>query len=309
MKKGVFLKKIIAGFCLILWAVPYFVYAQNPSPDLDSLTIDLWPDYDRASVLVLMTGTLPNDTPLPATVIIPLPANAELQAVARVTSDDVLVDDLDFSPPLGSVGPGEIRLVTPDLRFRLEYYLPYTRSGDERSFSLEWQADFAVAKLDMAVQEPAGAQNFVVEPTAVSTSPSPQNGLLYHMLPIQATTAGQKVVVNGRYTLPGNTLAIDAPPSQQVSTPASSTISVSEDGPNNWPLLLAGFGGFLIVIAVVWQIALYRTTQKLRTTATASSGKPTPATNKTAVRFCHACGQPRQAGDRFCRKCGTTLKQ
>jgi hypothetical protein len=34
-------------------------FAQKPVSVIDSLDIEIWPDYDRASVLVLLTGTLP----------------------------------------------------------------------------------------------------------------------------------------------------------------------------------------------------------------------------------------------------------
>ncbi len=42
--------------------------AQNEISAIDSLAIELWPDYDRSSVLVLLTGLLPADTRFPACV-------------------------------------------------------------------------------------------------------------------------------------------------------------------------------------------------------------------------------------------------
>src|SRR5690606_4323832 len=47
--------------------------AQTPSAALASLAVELWPDYDRPAVLVLLTGALPASAPLPATVTIPVP--------------------------------------------------------------------------------------------------------------------------------------------------------------------------------------------------------------------------------------------
>ena len=41
-------------------------FAQEPVSAIDTLDIEIWPDYDRPSVLVLLTGTLPGDTRLPA---------------------------------------------------------------------------------------------------------------------------------------------------------------------------------------------------------------------------------------------------
>ena len=86
--------------CLILW-VP--AAAQEPTVDsLAALEVTFWPDFDNPSVLVLMTGTLPPETEFPAVVALPLPDDAELNAVARVT-DEGLFDDIDFKNENGSL--------------------------------------------------------------------------------------------------------------------------------------------------------------------------------------------------------------
>ena len=98
-------------------------FAQNPVHGIDSLDIEIWPDYDKTSVLVLLTGTLPGDTRFPASVTLPLPEAAQLNAVARIDSKDGnMKDDIISSTD----PPGTLTFTTPDLRFRVEYYLPYT---------------------------------------------------------------------------------------------------------------------------------------------------------------------------------------
>lgn len=66
---------MILLFTLIL---PATGHTQGKVTTIDSLTIEFWPDYDRASVLVLLTGALPADTTLPATVTLPIPETAHL---------------------------------------------------------------------------------------------------------------------------------------------------------------------------------------------------------------------------------------
>ena len=110
-------------FLLIFLALilPVAGQTQGKVTAIDSLAVELWPDYDRASVLVMLTGTLPADTKLPATVIIPFPQAVNLNAVARIDrSDGRMKDDISYSHV-----PAEIKFFTPDLSFRLEYYLPY----------------------------------------------------------------------------------------------------------------------------------------------------------------------------------------
>ena len=91
--------------------------AQTPVSVIDSLDIEIWPDYDRASVLVLLTGALPGDTRLPASVTLPLPGGAQINAIARIDSKDGSMKDDIFS---SNDPPDTLTFVTPDLRFRVE---------------------------------------------------------------------------------------------------------------------------------------------------------------------------------------------
>ncbi len=102
---------------LLALILPATGHTQDKVTVIDSLVIELWPDYDRASVLVLLTGTLPDNTRFPATVTLPFPNTARLNAVARIDSSDGIMKD-DIS---SSTAPGEFTFITPDLRFRLEY--------------------------------------------------------------------------------------------------------------------------------------------------------------------------------------------
>ncbi|UCH21286.1 MAG: hypothetical protein JSU83_22770 [Deltaproteobacteria bacterium] len=101
---------------LILFALifPCMAQSQDKLTAIDSLVIDLWPDYDRNATLVLLTGALPAGTMLPATVTLPFPEKAQLHAVARIdSSDGVMKDDILFS-----LSPDKLTFTTPDLSFR-----------------------------------------------------------------------------------------------------------------------------------------------------------------------------------------------
>ena len=104
---------LIALFILIPMATGH---TQDKATAIDSLLIELLPDYDRASVLVLLTGDLPADTKLPATVLVPIPKTAQLNAVARIDSSDGQMKDDILSSPV----PNGVSFITPDLRFRKE---------------------------------------------------------------------------------------------------------------------------------------------------------------------------------------------
>ncbi|MCI0397141.1 MAG: hypothetical protein L0322_19675, partial [Chloroflexi bacterium] len=169
---------------VLLLTTPVPGLAQAPAGTLAQLAVDLWPDYDRPAVLVLLTGTLPADTPLPATVTLPFPAEATLNAVARITGDNNMVDDVSYDTT-----NGQLTLTTPDLRFRVEYYLPYTEEAGQRTFTFAWQDGPAVAELAASVQQPAAASELATTPAAESVTVG-QDTLRYHNLPIVSLPAG-----------------------------------------------------------------------------------------------------------------------
>ena len=105
--------------------------AKDQAGSLDFADIELWPDFDRASVLVLLTGALPSDAPLPATVTLPIPEDAEINAVARMDNLGGLFTDIDFD----DTQPGQITLNLTEPVFRIEYYIPYRSDGEQRDYS------------------------------------------------------------------------------------------------------------------------------------------------------------------------------
>ncbi len=268
--------------------------AQEGVERLAWMTVELWPDYDRPEMLVLMTGAVPDGTSLPAAVTVPLPGDATINAVARITDDNALIDDVEYS-----TADGNLTLTAPDRRFRVEYYVPYESDGGQRSYTFNWLADVTVEEMAVAVQEPAEATSLEVEPAAVEVVPGFED-FNYHNLPPETVPAG---------------------------TPYSVTVSYEVEGEGgvlqnvNWPILLAAGGGLLVLLALAWQIWGDRLVSSGR-----KARKPRPARRKGAKRagaqsaqkekgesslpakFCHQCGEKVQPSDRFCRNCGARLK-
>lgn len=276
--------------------------AQSTASSIESLTVDLWPDYDRAAVLVLLTGTLSDDTALPATVTVPLPEAADFNVVARIdASDGRMKDDIEFSRE-----SGKLTFTTPDLRFRLEYYFPYTVDGEQRSFTFTWLADVLVTQLQVTVQQPTAADTLRTEPASVDVT-SGDDGFAYHTLPAQIVPAGQPYSVRVDYTMTGSELSAQrsSPPLADAGTTGFAP-TPSASGVNlEWPAIAVAVVGVLAIVAVTWQIATARATSPPR--------KPRPVRTKkqaqgSATRYCHICGQPLQPGDKFCRECGTAVK-
>jgi len=281
--------------------------AQSKASRLDSLAVELWPNYDRPAMLVLLTGALPQSAPLPATLTIPIPSGAEIHAVASFNATGTLMSDVDYT-----VDGGRLTLTTPASRFRVEYYAPYQTDGDQNSYRFDWQADLAVDAMSVVAQQPIAATDFTVDPPANSSTADRGDGLNYYSLPARPVGAGEPFVVTVSYTSAGTTLSAPSPQFAlgDESEPATKAATTPSSVNNLW-WVLAPIGALFLIIG-----AWYAGQRKGQASSRARkpqparpAAKPKPA-KKPAVasRYCHQCGQPAQPGDTFCRNCGTQLK-
>ncbi len=282
---------------LLTLILPAKGFAQDKVASIDLLAIELWPDYDRASVLVLITGTLPADTKLPASVTLPFPETAQLNAVARIDSTDGIMKD-DIS---SSLSHGELTFITPDLRFRVEYYLLYTVNNNQRTFNFNWLADLSVNELQLRVQQPTSASSLSTEPAPVNVFGG-EDGFTYHAFPSQAVPAGKSISVQVDYTMTMAKLSAESltPSSERVQEPKLPSTLKTAAGVN-WPIVAVVVICIIIVIVFVRKI----------TTGRAGPDRPITSHEKSKKRsranFCSNCGSPKDKDDRFCRKCGTAL--
>ena len=296
------IKRLTTVFLLALFVLltPLSLSAQATVTEIDSLAIEIWPDYDRPSVLILLTGILPTDTTLPVTLTIPLPEDADVNAVAHITAEGTLTDqDIDYS-----ISGNELTLTSPSPNFRVEFYMPYIADGLEREFTFTWEGETAVNNLTTVIQQPLAATKITTTPAASSTSTG-NNGLTYHNLPVQSPTAGESFTVSAAYTMNSDSLTRDLQNETAVNTQPSSTITSQPiDTGIDWPILFAVLGFILILFAVIWQLLVHqkknnqpRKPQKIQPASTIKG------------KYCHHCGIPLQPDDKFCRECGTAVKK
>ena len=269
-------------------------FAQNPIPVIEALDIEIWPDYDKASVLVLLTGTLAGDTLLPATVSLPLPAAARLNAVARIEPKDGSMKDDIFS---STDPPGTLTFITPDLQFRVEYYLPYTVNENQRSFDYTWLATVSVTNFQLRVQRPSSASTLTTTPATANIARS-SDGFDYHTFPARPVPAGQSFSLQVDYKMTSAQLSAAGLSSPNTNMqPAASNTGAGI----NWALAAVVTGGLIIVGALIWQMASRRRGSNIRKPAVSRAGK------QSRAKFCRNCGEPTDEGDKFCRGCGIEL--
>jgi len=270
--------------------------AQNPVPGIDSLGVEIWPDYDKPSVLVLLTGALPENTQLPATVALPLPENARINAVARIDSKSGnMIDDIFSSPE----PPGMVTFITPDLHFRVEYYFPYTVDQNRRSFDYTWLAAVTVNNFQLRVQRPTSAAAFSTEPATANVVRN-ADGFDYYSFASRAVPAGQSFSLQVNYEMATAQLSAASLPAPNAGGQPAELPAVPGSG-LNWALAAVVSGGLIIVAALIWSIAARRSSPGSREPVDSKAEKPSRA------RFCRNCGEPIDEGDNFCSGCGSEL--
>jgi len=310
------MKKIfLTIFTIALFSLFYTqsTQAQLPATNIETLILDIWPDYDDPSVLVLMTGTLPPDTPLPATITIPISENAQINAVARINSDNQMLDDVDYTTENGM-----LTITTPDPRFRVEYYAPYETNGNTHTYSFDWLSDVPVEGILAAVQQPTGATNMNVTPSNANIVTDTTDGFTYYTFPPDAIAAGESFNISFDYDMATPQLSIENLPLSNLSSetntasaPSSSDSSSSDSFSFeniNIAYVIGLIGIVLLAVVITWQIATRKTqpaskSRKPRPKRTTSTAKSTGK-----AQFCHQCGNKLTGNDKFCRKCGTAVK-
>jgi hypothetical protein len=218
--------------------------------------------------------------------------------VARIDpKDGNMKDDIFSSTEL----PGSLTFITPDLSFRVEYYLPYTVNENRRSFDYTWLAAVSVNYFQLRVQRPASAGTLKTDPDTANIVRR-GDGFDYHTFPARAVQAGQSFLVRVDYKMTSAQLSATSLPSQNTNMQTSALPAASRTGSGfNWALTAVITGGFIIIVALIWQIASRRSSPKIR--------KPVElrVKKRSRAKFCSNCGEPIDEGDRFCRGCGSEL--
>lgn len=301
-------------FLLVFLVVAVPVLAQGPT-SLESLHIALWPEFDDPRLLVILDGVLSESG---ATVRVPIPAGAELNAVATA---EAAGGYLNAAYETETGADGQIVVFSPqNPGFRIEYYVPLDTSGDQRQVQFALPAGYLSANTTtIEALVPPDAANISTTPPLQAGGVGTSNGQLFQGEVEDEITQGfsQEIRYNnpaGALTVSETARATAAP----VVTPAPASPQ-SADSTSRLPLLL-GLGLAAALLIAIGAYGLWRTRQPAPEPASPASRppaarsdkprSPTPPASPAAAsgqdRFCRQCGAEFQRSDRFCRQCGAT---
>ncbi len=288
----------LAGF---LFAFPPLATAQT-GLTLSKLDVQLWPEYDQPSMLVIYDFTVAPDTQLPISVKFHIPLEANLIATASTQNGQLVT-----IPVVGSSIDGEWQSFTINVEektaYHFEYYEPLTFNGDQRTFNYLWDGSYAVSEFSIRVLQPVDATSIVTEPVLKPNEGT--DGNTYLESTSFSLPAGKQFQLSLQYQKSTKTLirpTSDLQPSSPVDENTPGRIALT----NYLPYFLGGLGILLIFGGFVyyWR-ANRRSANKARRRRHASNVQD----DSDSEVYCHQCGTRAKASDRFCRVCGSRLRQ
>ncbi len=282
------MRKFLLSLLLLL---PLLTAQAQSAPILEEVRVQLWPEEDKPSVLVLYDFKAPANASFPLTLEIPLPNGAELNAVAREEGNILITIEHQL------VGAGEaVRFtLTDNALYRLEYYFPYQKQGIHRHFVYRWPGPYAVRNFLVDLKEPVGAQNLVTHPPLTSTTQL--RDFTYHSLVITDLPAGKVLEITVDYDKRSDAL--------NISSSALTGQSVSPSAWPRWLPLILGSTGLLMILAGIFYY--WRNTLKIGKKKPAPSSQAPQKQSPITATYCRKCGERAHPGDRYCRKCGAYL--
>jgi hypothetical protein len=186
----------------------------NAATALDFLQIEFWPDYDRPSVLVLLTGAVPAGTALPVEISLPVPQDAAINAVAEIAEAGMTSIDYELEDET-------LRFQSDTPEFRVEYYAPYASSGSTRSYDFEWPTPYAINSLVAQIQRPLNASRLTSEPAQSRIISNPSDGLDYYLFDPRPLLQGTPYRLRFDYDMKSNVLTADELNSAAPGVPGS----------------------------------------------------------------------------------------
>ena len=304
MKKRILIFVVIATILV----APTLEGAQD-NQSLAAVEVDLWPEFDKPSMLVIYSLTLSPETNLPMEMEFLIPTVGGVpNAVAALQPDGILID-LPYEQIPGN-DFSRLVFTAPTPQIQIEYYDPsLEKDGDTRRFEYRWPGSYKVERFQIEVQQPPSATDMRFSPSLGKGSVY-SDGLTYYNSDLGLLPLGQTFAINLEYHKDNDDLTAPNMP-VAPSGPIEETTSVEITSREFLPWLLGGLGVLLIAGGAVWYWHSGRRT---------SSSKLTPRRRKISTEaglsldedehiYCHQCGNRANPGDRYCRFCGSQLRR
>jgi hypothetical protein len=289
----------------------------NQYLQINNMEIDIWPDYDQPSTLVIYRISFASLMSFPSRVSFKIPASAGDPYSVAMKDLDGLLYDLEYTViPDGDWNRIEFVTSTPDVQ--IEFYDPYSvGTNSAHAYTYHWVSDYPVSNLKIVIQQPRYAQNMVIQPYLGSGVVNIDDNLTYFTALVGSVNLAESINVSFSYNkvndlLSASTLPVRAASSlEQNTSPWQMLHDLLTPIWENHSLVVSGgllFAGILL-LALGWVLST-RKAKPWTNPDGEDESKPSKETNESESEtevYCHVCGKRAHQNDVYCRACGSKL--
>jgi hypothetical protein len=306
----------------IVLLFPLVVKAQSPPLQLNTLFIEIWPEYDQPETLVIYRAELSPTTSLPAQLTFQLPGYIEkIHAVAveqNGTLVDVAANTIEMRHEGNSLG---LTFPTSSPRIQFEYYDPVILSKQDqaRQLAFQFSIPYNIETTILQIQEPFQAQDFALTPKAGNTFTG-RDGLKYHTIEIAGLTPVDTFELAATYNRDTDELSVQQVTRNAANPPSDTSVLVEPptnevfSKPINWGYVLIGAGVVLLLgVGGYWWWSQQKQVEPepppRRSTRPGRRRKAKPQTaSPTSGGYCYRCGTALREDAQFCHSCGAARR-
>lgn len=300
-------KFCLLGLILTALLLPMGRVQAQTAVTMDSLEIDLWPEFDRPEMLVIYRITLAPDVQLPVTMSLHIPTAAGNPFNVAVSESDGMLYNAVYTRTVeGDLAKITFTATTPNIQF--EYYDPgLKKNGNDRNFAYTWNGEAAVKALTVQVQQPVGAKQVVITPD-LGAGITGEGGLLYCTGMLGSVPAGNKFSLSISYQKATSELSSASMNVQPVAT--LDTRSPGRIFTDQSMLLTGGVVlGMVLVGGGLWLFFNQNRGNRRAGEHKRHERVVNVDADDDSPIYCFQCGRRASDGDVFCRACGARLRR
>ncbi len=292
------MKSINSALFFLLTTFLFFSFMGNSLVLAEDITgpsgfkdVKLWvyPEYDDPRLLVMLEGQIVGALP-PVRVTFLVPSAAEMYSAGSVDTQGQYTGGPPQRQPSLIPGWDEISYEVTTSTFRVEYYDPVISSQPDKSISYQFRYLYPITGLEVIVQEPRKASDFIISPTG--TAFVDDLGFNSYLFTYPEIGKEQPLQFDITYT------KADARPSLLI-----------EDGGISSSLMTVVVIAVLVIAIAGVFLWMRLSTSRPKTRAerrqlTRNSGLRKPTDARYKAKFCSGCGEPLISSHKFCSSCG-----
>jgi hypothetical protein len=284
------------------------------------MEIDIWPEYDQPSTLVIYRISFTSLTNFPAKVSFRIPTSAGNPYSVTMKDLDGLLYDLEYSV-IPDGGWNRIEFITSSPDIQLEFYDPIKQDANgAHTYSYQGISDYPINDLKIIIQRPRYSSSMNLFPDLGAGEINPKDGLLYYTSDVGSVSMNTTINLALSYQKSNDQLS-----SGSLSVSAVNPLPEKNNGWNNFVTMMQAVwenqtllsAGLLILAGILLLLVVILLSVHKRKLILISDGETKEAPQKkrtvnssTIIEvYCHVCGKRARPGDLYCRVCGSKLVQ